>query len=463
MKNKLESSISHVHFIGIGGISMSGLAEILHQNGYTVSGSDWMASDITRRLSALGIEIRLGNDSAHITNGIDLVIHTAAVKPDNPELAAARHKNISIMDRAKLLGLIMEGYKYSIAVAGVHGKTTTTAIIAETLLAANLDPTVSIGGFMGAIGSNFRIGYSPYLVLEACEYFDSFLQFYPYVGTILNIDSDHLDYFGTLERLVDSFQRFAKNIPAEGTLVIHKDIPFISEITSGLKCSIVTYGAANARFWARDVKYDFQGLPSFYIMDSQETLAEVTLKLRGVHNIDNVLAAVSVGTALNIPLKSIVRGISEAVGAKRRFEHKGVFQGVMVIDDYAHHPTEIKACLSAAATSAHSRIICAFQSHTYSRTQNLLEEFASAFEHADVVLVLPIYAAREVAVGPSPNHLAKLLTESIKKNGKKAYFVDDFKSACHWLKKHSQSGDLLITMGAGDVHILGEDLVKGEI
>ena len=487
MKYNLGNGISTVHFIGIGGISMSGLAEILHRDGYTVSGSDWTASGITKHLSGMGIDIKLGNDAAHVESGIDLVVYTAAVKPGNPEFAEAKRKNIPVMDRAKLLGLIMEQYKYSIAVAGVHGKTTTTAIVAEMLLAADLDPTISIGGFMEALSigaddgkslsSNFRTGSSPYFVLEACEYFDSFLQFYPHIGIILNIDSDHLDYFGTLDRLVDSFSRFAKNIPPDGTLIIHKDIPHLEQVTKGLKCNIITYGASSAhpetcvngnnkaRFWASNIRYDDAGLPSFVIMDNDKAVTEVNLQLRGAHNINNSLAAAAVASALDIPAEAVSLGLSRATGAKRRFEHKGTYQNITIVDDYAHHPTEVKASLAAAVPllqSTHKRIICAFQSHTYSRTQNLLEEFSAAFDDADIVLILPIYAAREVSFGPYPNYLAERLTEGINKNGTDAYFVEDFPAAASWIKTHSKKDDLLITMGAGDIHILGEGLISGE-
>ena len=464
-KLNLKSNIKCVHFIGIGGISMSGLAEILHYDGYIVSGSDWFASDITKHLSGLGINVQLGNDAAHISEDIDLVIHTAAVKPDNPELVEAKNKNIKVIDRAKLLGSIIEGYKYSVAVAGVHGKTTTTAIVAETLLKADYDPTISIGGFMDTIGSNFRIGKSPYFVLEACEYFDSFLQFYPHIGIILNIDSDHLDYFGSLDRLVDSFCRFAKNIPPDGTLIIHKGTPFFKEVTDGLECNIVTYGTEDANFFAKNINYNEEGLPTFNIInktaDKENNVAEVTLKLRGLHNIDNSLAAVAVATVLGIPVPAMVKGLANATGAKRRFEHKGTFNDITIVDDYAHHPTEIKASL-AAAKGTHKRIICVFQSHTYSRTQNLLGDFATSFKDADVVLILPIYAAREVSTGPYPNYLAELLTKGIQDDGTEAHFVNNFEDAAAWIKKHSTCGDLLVTMGAGDVFLLGEGLLAGE-
>ena len=463
--NKLESNIKHVHFIGIGGISMSGLAEILHRRGYVVSGSDWMASDITRHLINIGIDVKLGNDANYIIDGIDLVVYTAAVKPDNPEFAEARRKNINIIDRAKLLGIIMNDYEYSVAVAGVHGKTTTTTIVSEILLEAKLDPTISVGGFMQSIGSNYRVGNSPYLVMEACEYYDSFLQFYPYVGIILNIDSDHLDYFGTLERLVNSFRFYAKNIPDNGTLIIYKDTPFFEEVTHGLKCNIITYSANNpdARFWAKDIQYDSNGLPSFNIMDGKDSIAQISLNLRGNHNINNSLAAAGVAATFGISADVMVQGLAKACGAKRRFEHKGIYNEVTIVDDYCHHPTEIKACLAAAITGAHKRVICAFQSHTYTRTQNLLAEFSASFGNADIVLILPVYAAREISTGPYPNYLAERLAEGIRKNGKEASFVESFQAAANWVKENTRPGDLFITMGAGDVHVLGEGLLSGEL
>jgi len=453
MKINLGENIQHIHFIGIGGISMSGLAEILYKDGYTVSGSDWTESDITKHLASLGLDFKLGNDALHVTEEIDLVVYTAAVKANNPELVAAKAKNIPTMDRARLLGLVMKGYENSIAVAGVHGKTTTTAIVSQILLAAEKDPTILIGGFMESIRSNFRIGQTGYLVAEACEYFDSFLQFHPHVGIILNVEADHLDYFGTFERMLDSFHKFAQNIPSDGTLVIHGGIDCLDQIVDGLKCNIVTYGTDDSDFQAEEVRYSSDGLPSFKCNG-----LEISLKMRGRHNIDNSLAAIAVATALNVPSSAIIYGLKVAVGAKRRFEHKGMYKGITIVDDYAHHPTEIKASLSSVV-GVYKRVICAFQSHTYSRTQNLMDDFSSAFEHTDHVLILPIFASRELPP-PVPNYLAELLTENINKNGKKATFCDGFGSAADWIKSNCLEGDLLITMGAGDIHLLGEGLLS---
>ena len=460
INKKYGKEINRVHFIGIGGISMSGFAEILCRKGYVVSGSDWIASDITRHLAKLGIDIKLGNDAEHITDDMDLVVYTAAVKPNNPEFAAAKQKNIPTMDRAQLMGIIMGDYAHSIAVAGVHGKTTTTAIISEVLLAAGVDPTISIGGFLESIGSNFRIGNSSYMVTETCEYFDSFLQVYPNVGIVLNVDSDHLDYFGTFERILESFHRFGQNISEDGTLIIHSDCP--EQIRMGLKCNVITYGDVDSsQFWAKDLRYNSEGQPSFTIMDGQNPLAEVRLKLRGRHNVDNCLATAAMATVLGIPREALVKGLEKAVGARRRFEDKGSYNGIRIIDDYAHHPTEIKASLSSATSEG--RIICAFQPHTYSRTQNYMEDFAKAFDLADIILILPVFASREVTIEASPNLLSKLLCENIIKNGKNALFVDNFQSAAEWIKANAMQRDLLITMGAGDIHILGEGLISGDL
>ena len=458
LNQKFNKEINHVHFIGIGGISMSGLAEILRNKGFTVSGSDREEKNTTRHLSSLGVDIKFGHKAENITDEMDLIVYTAAIKPDNPAFAAAKQKDIPMLDRAQLLGLIMDDYENSIAVAGVHGKTTTTSIVTEVLLAAGLDPTISIGGFVESIGSNLRIGNSSYFLAEACEYADSFLQFRPKVGVILNIDSDHMDYFGTFERLVDSFKRFAKNIPEDGTLIVHSSCA--NQVIDGLKCKVIVYGEGS-QIWAKDIKYNSDVQPSFTIMDKQNALADVNLKLRGAHNIDNCLAVAAVANVLDIPIEATVKGLQIAVGAKRRFEHKGEYNGITIVDDYSHHPTEVKAGLASA--SKNKRLICAFQPHTYTRTQYYLEEFGKSFEAADVVLILPTYAAREEPIGPEVNYMSKMLCDEIAKNGKQSLFFDDFSSAAEWIKLNVKPGDLLITMGAGDINVLGEGLISGDL
>jgi len=465
MVKTMLDNVSHVHFIGIGGISMSGLAEILLKDGYRVSGSDWQASGITQALAEKGVPIFLGNDAAHIKDGVQLVVHTAAVKPHNPELVAARQRGIPIIDRAQLLGFIMKGYARSVAVAGTHGKTSTTAILADVFLSAGLDPTISIGGVMDSIGGrNIRVGHSPYFLLEACEYFDSFLQFHPAVGVILNMESDHLDYFGTFENMKNSFRQFAGN--AREALVVHGGIPGLRALTEGATVPVLTYGPPGSQFTARHLETGPGGLPTFHIYNGEVSLGVCRLPLVGTHNIDNALAAAAVATAMGLPPADIIRGLEGAQGVHRRYQAKGYFavngHEIPVIDDYAHHPTEIKTTLAAAKRPG-SRILCAFQSHTYTRTQHLMDTFAAAFEDADEVLILPIFAAREtLQAGQAPNYLAELLTKRIRENGQSAHFLPSFETAAAWLRTHAQPGDVLLTMGAGDIHLLGEGLVAGE-
>ncbi|MDR1542026.1 MAG: UDP-N-acetylmuramate--L-alanine ligase [Clostridiales bacterium] len=446
-----------VHFIGIGGVSMSGLAEILHNKGMKVSGSDMKASDTTRHLEDLGIHISIGHNSENIHAGLDLVVYTAAVKSDNPELAKAKALRLGIMDRAELLGKLMEEFSCPICISGTHGKTSTTSMVTEVLLAAQMDPTVSVGGHLDSINGNFRMGKSGYFVVESCEYCDSFLKFYPKIAVILNVDRDHLDYFSSLEQIEDSFASFARNVKDEGTLVICSQIPSMKKIVDGLSCSIVTYGSQDSDIQAKDVAYDEQGCPTFRIVAFGKDIGAVSLKVRGSHNILNSLAAAGAALASGAPEEAVIAGLSRFGGAKRRFEIKGSFSGVMVVDDYAHHPAEIAATLAAASKMDHGRIWCVFQPHTYTRTLALMEEFSESFGDADKVLVLDIYAAREKDAGAVH---ASQLTERLREKGKDAIYFSSFGDAQSYLKENCIPRDLLITMGAGDVYLVGENLVS---
>jgi len=448
----------HAHFIGIGGISMSGLAEILHNKGWLVTGSDSKSSDITAHLEKLGIGVIIGQSAENITDGIDLVVYTAAVKPDNPELAKARAINLRIVDRAEMLGRLMEDFGCPICVSGTHGKTSTTSMITEILLAADMDPTVSVGGFLDSINSNFRMGGSPYFVVESCEYFDSFLKFHPQIGVILNVDRDHLDYFSGLEAIEDSFHKFAQNIPDGGTLVIHGGVsPTVSE---GLNCRVITYGTEGSQITAENISYDSDGYPSFTIRDSGEIVGMARLRVRGEHNVINSLAACAAAKSAGASNEAILMGLSRFGGAKRRFEEKGVFNGVRVIDDYAHHPTEIKATLAAASKLSRNRIFCVFQPHTYTRTNALLAEFAHCFTDADKVIVLDIYAAREKDTGIINS---QILTERITEAGIDAIYCPSLEKARDYLLEQCGPGDLCITVGAGDVYLLAERLVANQL
>ncbi len=455
MKNEIQPN-SHIYFIGIGGISMSGLAEILKDRGCQVSGTDIKESDVTKHLESLGIHY--GHRAENITDDIDLVVYTAAIHPGNPELEAAKEKQIPLMDRARLLGHIMEEYQYSVAVAGTHGKTTTTSMVSEILLEAEKDPTITVGGILPAIHSNVKIGHSPYFVAEACEYFDSFLQFTPLVGVILNVEADHLDYFKTLDNIRRSFHAFAQRIPAGGLLVLNASIAHPEELEENLHCSVETFGLKENACWqARNIVHEPNGKNSFDVYYQGEFYTSVHLDIPGKHNITNALAAVASAHFLDIPAEVCARGLSHFTGVNRRFQRKGEKRGIVVIDDYAHHPTEIMATLSAARNVRHNKLWCVFQPHTYSRTKNLFDEFGRAFGDADEIIVADIYAARETDDGTIS---AAMLAERIVKEGGNARYVGDFAAIRQHLETHCRTGDLLLTVGAGDVYKIGEEFLK---
>ena len=457
MKNEIQPN-SHIYFIGIGGISMSGLAEILKDRGCQVSGTDIKESDVTKHLESLGISIHYGHRAENITDDIDLVVYTAAIHPGNPELEAAKEKQIPLMDRARLLGHIMEEYQYSVAVAGTHGKTTTTSMVSEILLEAEKDPTITVGGILPAIHSNVKIGHSPYFVAEACEYFDSFLQFTPLVGVILNVEADHLDYFKTLDNIRRSFHAFAQRIPAGGLLVLNASIAHSEELEENLHCSVETFGLKENACWqARNIVHGPNGKNSFDVYYQGEFYTSVHLDIPGKHNITNALAAVASAHFLDIPAEVCARGLSHFTGVNRRFQRKGEKRGIVVIDDYAHHPTEIMATLSAARNVRHNKLWCVFQPHTYSRTKNLFDEFGRAFGDADEIIVADIYAARETDDGTIS---AAMLAERIAKEGGNARYVGDFAAIRQHLETHCRTGDLLLTVGAGDVYKIGEEFLK---
>lgn len=452
----MKKDIKTVHFIGVGGISMSGLAEVLLKNGFNVAGSDAVESDITKHLSGLGIKISVPNAAENINDDVDLVVFTAAVKPTNPEFMFAMKKNILMMERAELLGHILKGYEHSICVAGTHGKTTTTSFMAEIALKAGLDPTISIGGHMGIDGSNYRVGNSPCFVLEACEYSNSFHHWHPHVGIILNIDADHLDFFGSFDGVVDSFKKFAQNVKPGGVLVIQAGQEWLETVTGGLKTEVVTFGLKEGRFTPQNIEYDTFGLPSFDVLDSGKKVARINLPMPGQYNMLNALACFAAADFLGVKPEVIASALSQVKGVKRRFERKGVYNGAEIIDDYAHHPTEIEACLKAAQ-KFNKEVICLFQPHTYTRTRNHLNEFATSLSLADSILLLPIFAARE-PFDPtiSSEDIAKLLIRD--KNNTTCF--NNFETALSHLRKTLTPNHMLITMGAGDVYKIGESLLS---
>lgn len=448
----------HIYFIGIGGISMSGLAEILASRGHQVSGTDVKETAVTKHLQSLGIHINFGHRAENITDDITLVVYTAAIHDDNPELRAAHEKGIRIMDRAHLLGQIMDEYHDSVAVSGTHGKTTTTSMVSEILLAAEKDPTITVGGILPTIGSNLRIGNSPYFVAEACEYFDSFLQFNPFIAIILNVESDHLDYFKTLENIRRSFHAFAQRVPDNGLLVISEKIDNVEELTDGLTCHVETFGLSEKANWrAENIVHEADGRNSFDIYHNSAFFTTIHLHIPGEHNITNALAAIGASAFLGAAPEDCVKGLHHYTGTERRFQLKGKKDGITVIDDYAHHPTEIKAALAAAQNVQHNTTWCVFQPHTFSRTRFLFDEFGEAFGDADEIIIADIFAARETDDGTVS---AAQLADRIAQTGKSARYVGDFAAIEAYLREHCKSGDLLMTVGAGDVYKIGENFLK---
>ena len=446
-----------VHFIGIGGISMSGLAEILLEEGFHISGSDAKESALTDALEKKGARIYYGQRASNISDSTDVVVYTAAIHPDNPEFARAKELGIPMLTRAELLGQIMRNYDTPIAVAGTHGKTTTTSMLSHILLKGDCDPTISVGGILPAIGGNIRVGQSETFLTEACEYTNSFLSFFPKISIILNMDADHLDFFKDIDDIRRSFRRFAELLPADGTLIINADTPEYQSITEGLPCQVITYGLENnADYTASDITYDEFGHASFNVRYKGSDLGRCSLKVPGSHNVSNALSAVAAGRLLNLSWEVIAEGLLSFTGTDRRFQYKGTVGGVTIIDDYAHHPTEIEATLKAAANYPHRKVWCVFQPHTYTRTKALLPEFAQALTLADHVVLADIYAARETdTLGISSEDLA----DRIRELGTPCEYFPTFDEIENFLLKNCTQGDLLITMGAGDVVNIGEQLL----
>ncbi|MBP2033946.1 UDP-N-acetylmuramate--alanine ligase [Clostridium algifaecis] len=442
-----------IYFIGIGGISMSGLAEILIKKGFAVYGSDIKTSPITDKLKSLGAKINIGQFKENITSDINLIVYTAAISKENPEIIRAKELNIPLMTRGSFLGHIMKGHKYNVAIAGTHGKTTTTSMLSSISLNANLDPTILVGGELDSIGGNVRVGHSEYFITEACEYKGSFLEFYPYVGVILNIDADHLDYYKDIYDIQNAFIKFAKLIPKDGYLVCCSDDEKMEKVMKSVDCNILTYGLKSGEITAKNISYDTNGCASFDVYRKNTLVTSVKLNVPGKHNILNSLASTASALILNIPSEKISEGLCNFKGAHRRFEIKGKKNGVTVIDDYAHHPTEIKATLSAANNYPHKRICCVFQPHTFSRTLSLYDDFVKAFDNVDELILADIYAAREK---DTHKVSSAMLAESISKRGINCKNINNFKDIVSYLNDTLKDGDIFFTIGAGDVFKVGE-------
>jgi UDP-N-acetylmuramate--alanine ligase len=447
----------HIHFVGIGGIGMSGIAELLLNLGYQVSGSDLKSTDLTRRLEALGGKVYKGHAADHV-QGADVVVISSAVRQNNAEVAAARQQSIPVIPRAEMLAELMR-LKYSVAVAGAHGKTTTTSLVSAVLAAGGLDPTIVIGGKLRGVDTNAVLGQGNYIVAEADESDGSFLKMSPSIAVVTNIDREHLDFYDDLEAIVQTFVRFIDRIPFYGLAVLCLDNEHVQNLIPHIKKRFTTYGVSSqADFQARDIRCD--GLRSHYQVVHQGTLlGEIHLGLPGLHNVYNSLAGIAVGLELDIPFDTIRSALERLEGVQRRLEIKGSARGVTVIDDYAHHPTEIKTTLqSARASWPGRRMVGVFQPHRYSRTQALFDEFTRAFYETDQLVLVPIYSAGEDEIA-GVSH--SLLCEGIQAHGhKKVTCTESFDAALAFLRDHLREGDVVMTMGAGNIWQLGERLLE---
>ena len=447
----------HIHFVGIGGIGMSGIAELLLGQGYRVSGSDLNTSDITRRLQELGATIHTGHHQDQI-QGASVIVTSTAISQDNPEVTAAREQEIPIIPRAEMLAELMR-IKYAIAISGAHGKTSTTSMVAHILDRAGLDPTVVIGGLLKHLNTNALQGKGDYIVAEADESDGSFLKYTPAIAAVTNIDLEHLDYYTGIEDIKSKFKQFINSVPFYGLAVVCLDNEHIQDILPDIRVRYTTFGlTAQADLRAQDI--EFEGRKSLFSVVHQGTaLGRIRLNLSGRHNISNALAAIAIALELNIEFSTIKAALEDIDGVKRRLEIKGDTKGILVMDDYGHHPTEIKATLKAIRESRPGkRVVVIFQPHRYSRTQALFDAFTRAFYQSDILIVLPIYAASET---PIKGVSSQTLCQGIKAHGhKEVHYVESVDQCLAMLVDTVAPNDLVLTLGAGDVYRLGETFVK---
>ncbi len=447
----------HIHFVGIGGIGMSGIAELLINLGYTVSGSDLKLSPITQRLEQKGVKIFQGHAKGQI-EGANVIVTSSAIAQENPEVIQAKQMVIPIIPRAEMLAELMR-IKYSIAVSGAHGKTSTTAMISQILNTAGLDPTVIIGGLLQGLDTNALHGNGDYIVAEADESDGSFLKYSPAIAAVTNIDLEHLDFYKDIEEIKDTFVQFINSVPFYGLAILCLDNEHVQDILPRIHVRYTTFGmSAQSDLQAREISF-LDGKSHFSVFHQNKNLGEINLNIAGLHNISNALAGIATGLELKIPFATIKKALEEIQGVKRRLEIKGNQKGILVMDDYGHHPTEIMATLTAVRESyPEKRLIVVFQPHRYTRTQGLFDEFTRSFYQSATLIVLPIYAASET---PIPGVDSKTLCDGIRAHGHKdVSFAPDFTQALSMVTHKAKQGDLVLTLGAGDIYTLGERLVE---
>ncbi len=453
------SSIKKLHFVGIGGIGMSGIAEILLDQGFQISGSDKGLSEVTERLKQLGAVIYEGHKPEHVGPDVDALVYSSAVGPDNPEVLEAQRRKIPVIRRAEMLAEVMR-LKYGIGIAGTHGKTTTTSMVSLVLMEGNLDPTVIVGGKLSGLGgTNARLGRGEFIVVEADEFDRSFLSITPTIAVLTTLETDHLDCYRDLEDIKGAFIQFASKVPFYGFVVLCLDEPALLDIMPQLsKKKIITYGLnPQADVQAIDIRHK-ENTSTFTVEQNGKELGQITLQVPGKHNVQNALAAIAVGLELGVPFEKVKAGIEKFAGVYRRWEKKGEVNGIMVYDDYAHHPTECRATLSGAKSGWRRRVVCVFQPHLYTRTRDFYEEFAKSFLLSDVLVVTDVYPAREE---PMQGVTGELIVNAAKQFGHKdVHYVPDKKQIPDYLTSLVKAGDIVITMGAGDIWKYGEEFLK---
>ena len=441
------------HLVGIGGVSMSSLAEVLSGMGLSISGSDMSEGPNVLSLRSKGIDVAIGHRAENVTPDVDFLVRTAAVHDENPEIVAAHAQGIPVFERTQAWGAISRDYRNALCISGTHGKTTTTSMCTHILMAADRDPTVMIGGTLPLLHAGHRVGHGDTIVMEACEYYNSFLSFHPSVAVILNIEADHLDFFKDLEDVEHSFRTFAERVPEDGFVVANRDDKNTMATLSGLDRKVVTFGLTpEADVYAENITF-LGANASFDIMYRGERFTDVTLHVPGLHNVKNALAATAASICLGIRPHAVKYGLAGFNGAGRRFEFKGKYNGADVYDDYAHHPGELRALLDTVEKLNYQRTVLVFQPHTYSRTEALFEDFVEQLKRPDVLLLAEIYAARETnTIGISSADLAARVEG--------ATFLPTFRELETVLREIARPGDIILTVGAGDVYKIGENLVK---
>ncbi len=448
----------HIHLIGIGGVSMSAIAKTLHQWGFYITGSDSSQNEFTDKLTKSGIKVTLGHD---LTNSrkADLIIYSAAIKSSDPEIVIAKQSGTPLVTRGEFVGFLTRSYKESICISGTHGKTTTTSMISLCFLEAKTDPTIQVGAILKQIDGNYTVGNSDYFILEACEYMNNFLKFSPKAEVILNIDNDHLDYFKTFENIKNSFIKYAELLPDNGVLVTNADDPNCLALKEHVKGKFITYGINNkeANYIAKNIKYNYLGFPEFDVFCNKKFYMHIKLSVSGMHNISNALACIALCSYYEINKNSIIIGLSKFTGAHRRLEYVGSYHGFSVYDDYGHHPTEIKATAEAINHRTFNESWVIFQPHTYSRTKNLLDDFAKALLTFDHIIVTDIYAARE----QNTYNISSIdLVNKIKEHGKTALYMKDFDEIAQYIRKNAVQNDFILTLGAGTVVNIGPKIIE---